>query len=75
MNVLAIQTAVCDVAVVGIPKAEHGEIVIAYVVPRVVDADADTLAADPITFCRDRLAHFKCPRLLAAPSSLGVLVS
>jgi long-chain acyl-CoA synthetase len=61
-GVLAVHPAILDVAVVGRPHAEYGEIAVAYVVPRVTSADGDALAADVIKYCRERLAHYKCPR-------------
>jgi long-chain acyl-CoA synthetase len=53
--------AVRDVACVGVPNDEWGEEVKAVVEVRDdVEAD-DALARELIAFCRDRLAHFKCP--------------
>jgi fatty-acyl-CoA synthase len=49
---------VTDVAVVGLPDAEFGEIVAAYVVPR------DGLADELIGYCRSRIAHFACPKVV-----------
>jgi long-chain acyl-CoA synthetase len=49
--------AVGDCSVVGIPDDEWGEAVLAVVEPR-APASADEL----IAFCRDNLAHYKCPR-------------
>jgi acyl-CoA synthetase (AMP-forming)/AMP-acid ligase II len=57
--VLARHPGVADVAVIGIPDATWGEAVHAVVVPR----PGAEPAADELTgWCRERLAHFKCPR-------------
>jgi acyl-CoA synthetase (AMP-forming)/AMP-acid ligase II len=61
-NVLAAHPAVADVAVIGVPNEDLGEEVKA-VVQLADPTDAGPrLAQDLITYCRDRLAHFKCPR-------------
>jgi long-chain acyl-CoA synthetase len=54
--------AVGDVGVVGRPDDEWGEIVVAAVEPRAGVAATDTLAAELVEWCRDRIAHYKCPR-------------
>ncbi len=57
--VLAAHPDVADVAVVGLPTRTWGEAVHAIIIP------ADEAAAAPeeiIDWCRDRLAHFKCPK-------------
>ena len=57
-QVLAEHPAVGDVAVIGIPDEHWGERIKAVVAP------APGQSVDPdelIAFCRERLAHYKCP--------------
>ncbi len=54
--------AVGDVAVFGVPNAEFGEEVKAVVQPLDPDAAGDELAAELLSFVRQHLAGFKCPR-------------
>jgi long-chain acyl-CoA synthetase len=61
-KVLGQHPAVADVAVFGIPHEEWGEEVKAAVELIAGHEPSDDLAADLIGFCRDRLAHYKCPR-------------
>jgi fatty-acyl-CoA synthase len=56
-DLLAEHPAVDDAAVVGLPDEEFGQRVTAVVVPR-GPLDPDEL----IAWCRERLAHVKCPR-------------
>jgi long-chain acyl-CoA synthetase len=61
-NILSEHPAVLDVAVIGVPNDDLGEEVKAVV--QLVDpaAAGPDLAQELIGFCRDRIAHFKCPR-------------
>jgi acyl-CoA synthetase (AMP-forming)/AMP-acid ligase II len=61
-NVLINHPKVFDVAVFGIPDAEMGEKVHAVVQPAdMADAGPD-LERELVAYCREHLAHYKCPR-------------
>jgi long-chain acyl-CoA synthetase len=60
--VLTGHPAIGDVAVIGIPDAEWGESAKAVVELAEGCQPSDELAAELISFCRDRLAGYKCPR-------------
>ncbi|MFW0792722.1 AMP-binding protein [Gordonia sp. CPCC 205515] len=55
-NVLMEHPDLSDAAVIGVPHEKWGETVLAFVV-----AEQPVDSAEIIDFCRDRLAHYKCP--------------
>ena len=65
--VLRTHELVADVAVIGVPHETMGEELKALV----VRSDATLTAADLIAYCRERLAHPKCPRSVDFVDDLG----
>ena len=61
-NLLITHPKVADAAVFGVPNEEMGEEVKAVVQPLPGVAHTPELAAELIEFCRQHLAHLKCPR-------------
>jgi fatty-acyl-CoA synthase len=67
---LILHAAVADVAVFGIPHAEYGEEVKAVVEPVEGVTTGPELARELIDYCRQHIAHFKCPRSVDFDTSL-----
>jgi long-chain acyl-CoA synthetase len=57
-NVLAMLESVLEVAVIGVPDAQTGEAVKAFIVPRATQPSEETI----IAHCREHLAAYKVPK-------------
>lgn len=69
-NALALHPAVFDVAVIGVPDAEMGESVAAFVQPAEGVTPSPELAEELITFVKSRVASYKAPRIVRFVDSL-----
>ncbi|MDY0323769.1 MAG: acyl--CoA ligase family protein [Candidatus Carbobacillus sp.] len=58
-KILLEHPAVLEVAVIGVPDERWGEVPRAYVT---LKPGAEVTSSELVQFCRERLAHFKCPK-------------
>jgi long-chain acyl-CoA synthetase len=63
-NLLITHPKVMDAAVIGVPNEDLGEEVKAVVQPMEDIEAGPELERELIAFCRENLAHFKCPRTI-----------
>jgi acyl-CoA synthetase (AMP-forming)/AMP-acid ligase II len=61
-NILVTHPKVMDVAVFGVPNEDFGEEVKAVVQPKDFSDAGPELEAELLEYCREQIAHLKCPR-------------
>ena len=68
-QVLITHTGVVDVACIGIPDKEMGERLLALVIKS--KSEVDATEEDLISYCREKLTHYKCPSSVEFVEDLG----
>lgn len=60
-NIIKTLPGVNEVAIIGVPDVEHGEIPKAFIVK---EKDSTLTEKEVIRFCHDKMAAYKCPRIV-----------
>ncbi len=74
-NLLVMHPAVADVAVIGVPDEDLGEVVKAVVQLQLPEMASGDLEVELMAYCREHLAKFKCPRTVDFVTELPRLPS